>query len=247
MIDLDAGSDAATDAQEEGITETTTADNWNCTFAPSHHASAPHVLAVALVAIAMRGRRRRWMLALAGLFAGSTAHAQAAVDEEPREPDPPMRRVAIEWNPMSLLVTRYGPTIEVLLASHHALTAGAYYVYSATNSDTNNVFSGVGGEVGYRFYLGKNGFRGFYVGPSFLVAGLSAQPQTGPSISFFNVGGALDAGWQALVADRVLVGLGAGAEYTIATKTFPQQQIPASVYANSGFRPRVNIAIGVAF
>lgn len=236
----DAGD--AADATEEGIAATTTPDNWNCSASPHATLHASSAIFVAAMFGACILRRRRHLAALAFL-APSLAHAQDAIVEQ----DPPTRHFAVYVNPLSLVVDRYGGSIEVLLASHHAIEAGAYYVYSATNSDTNNVFSGVGGELGYRFYLGKNGFRGFYAGPSFLIAALEATPQTGASVSFVNLGGALDIGWEALVVDRVLVGLGVGAQYTAATKSFPAQQIPASVYANDGIRPRVSVAIGVAF
>jgi hypothetical protein len=238
----DAG-DASDDASPEGIQATTTSDNLGCSQSGSRPDAAWLLLPLAIFGL----RRRRALAAAAVALVPATAHAQVPPDEL-AERAPEMRRFAVYVNPMSFIVNRYGASIEVLLASHHALEAGAYYVYSEVSDGvSNNVFRGVGGELGYRFYLGQNGFRGFYVGPSLLLAALEAVPRNGASVSYFDFGGALDLGWEALVADRVLVGIGAGAQYTTNTKTLPPQQIPASVYANDGIRPRVSIAIGVAF
>jgi hypothetical protein len=236
----DAGGDDA--ALDEGVQPTTTAENLGCAMGHGPVTAWP----LAIIALLFR-RRRRVVAAAAIALTPAAAHAQTEIDDV-REPEPVTRRFAIYVNPMSLIVNRYGGSLELLLASHHALEAGAYYVYSAVSDGASrNVFEGVGGELGYRLYLGQNGFRGFYVGPSFLIAALDAVPQSGATVSYLQLGGALDLGWEALVADRVLVGIGAGAEYTANTKSFPAQQIPASVYANDGIRPRVSVAIGVAF
>jgi hypothetical protein len=54
-------------------------------------------------------------------------------------------------------------------------------------------------------------------------------------------------GYQALVADRVVVGAGVGAQYTLTDKSIPNQQFPANVYANAGLRPRLLFSVGWAF
>jgi MYXO-CTERM domain-containing protein len=248
----DDGGDAGDDA-EAGVQPTTTGDNWTCDASAPGPRGAPGSSALPWLAAAgllLHRRRRRATLVVSALVALLSARTSRAADEvgaPPPEPEPVARRLAIYVSPLSLLVDRYGGSLEIMLASHHALEAGAYYVYCATNSDSANLFEGVGGEVGYRFYLGRNGPRGFYIGPSFLLASMTAVPQAGPSMGYLDLGGALDLGYQALVVDRVLVGLGVGAQYTAATQSLPQQQVPASVYANGGLRPRVSLAIGVAF
>ena len=128
------------------------------------------------------------------------------------------------------------------------LEGNLFYMYTHTNSDSNNVFSGVGGEVGYHYYFGENGPRGFYAGPSFLLGFYNAKAAaTGESNAFQNFGGALDIGYQAIVADRIVLGIGAGLQYTVPTLKLPQQELPASVYTNAGFRPRLLLALGIAF
>jgi len=248
----DAGTDDAS-ADDGGILETTTPDNYGCSAAPAPAPSGWLVLAPLLIGAALLASRRRRrlgpLLALGSLLAPAVARA------EPPPPDlvtvhevaPPTRRIAISYDPLTLMLQRYGANVEVLLASHHVLGVSAYYAYAHTNEDTNNVFRGVGGELGYRWYAGDNGPRGFYVGPSLLLGRFEAVPARGDSVSYWNVGGAMDLGWQALVADRVLFGLGAGLQYSAPTASLPAQEVTASVYANAGLRPRLSLAFGVAF
>lgn len=60
-------------------------------------------------------------------------------------------------------------------------------------------------------------------------------------------GVALDVGWQALVADDWVIGLGGGAEYSFTSKSVPDQQAPAAYYANAGVHPRALAALGYVF
>ncbi|HEX7602236.1 MAG TPA: DUF3575 domain-containing protein [Polyangiaceae bacterium] len=249
----DAGTDDAS-ADDGGILETTTPDNFGCSAAPgpapsSWLAFAPLLIIGAALLVSRRRRRLGSLLVLGTLLAPAVARA------EPPPPDlvtvheaaPPTRRFAISYDPLTLMLQRYGGNVEALLASHHVLGVSAYYAYAHTNEDTNNVFRGVGGELGYRWYAGDNGPRGFYVGPSLLLGRFEAVPARGDSVSYWNVGGAMDLGWQALVADRVLFGLGAGLQYSAPTVSLPAQEVTASVYANAGLRPRLSLAFGVAF
>lgn len=248
----DAGADDAS-ADDGGILATTTPDNFGCRATPVPPSSGGLALVPLLIggALLVSRRRRRLgsLLAMGSVLAPSVARAEppppdlVAVHEAP----PPTRRLAISYNPLTLMLQRYGGNVEVLLASHHALGVSAYYAHARTNEDTNNVFRGVGGELGYRWYAGDNGPRGFYVGPSLLLGRFEAVPARGDSVSFWNVGGAMDLGWQALVADRVLFGLGAGLQYSAPTASLPAQEVTASVYANAGLRPRLSLAFGVAF
>ena len=89
--------------------------------------------------------------------------------------------------------------------------------------------------------------RGFFAGPSFIIGSFTATAQNGSETPYLMFGGALDVGYAILVADRVSISLGAGAQYTAPDKSIPNQQFPASVYANSGLRPRLLLALGCAF
>lgn len=247
----DAGAeDASTD--DGGLLATTTPDNYGCGATPVRPPEGglvfvPVVLAFALL-VSRRRRRLASLLTVGAVLLPSVARAEPPPDlVTVQEAAPPTRRIAISYAPLTLMLQRYGGNVELLLASHHALGVSAYYAYARTNEDTNNVFRGVGGELGYRWYAGENGPRGFYVGPSALLGRFEAVPAQGATVAYWNVGGALDLGWQALVADRVLFGLGVGLQYTAPTTSLPQQEVSASVYANAGLRPRLSLAFGVAF
>jgi hypothetical protein len=192
------------------------------------------------------------------------------------DPTGEMRHFTLTWNPFTLFAVRAQLSFEALLTDHHAIEIVGFYGGTRTNEvypkpcmnvGVNGVlnahecalttlFQGLGGEVGYRWYSGTGGPRGFYVGPSFLLSHGTATPavgagttseRDGATIPYWNLGGAVDLGWQAIFADRWVVGLGAGLMYTVPTHTFPAEELPASVYANRGLRPRFLLGLGVAF
>ncbi len=184
------------------------------------------------------------------------------------EPTGELRRFTLTWNPLTLFLVRAELSFEVLLDDHHALQLTGFYGGTRTNEvypnagDTSHqdalttLFQGGGGELGYRWYSGTAGPRGLFVAPSFLLAGYVATPTrgagtsvsaNGQSIPYANLGGALDVGWQGIFADRWVAGFGAGLQYTAPTHSFPQQELPASVYAIRGLRPRLLLTLGVAF
>jgi hypothetical protein len=183
-------------------------------------------------------------------------------------PSGEMRHFTLTYNPLTLFLVRAELSLEIVLCDHHAIQLTGFYGSTRTNEvypsagDVSHadalttLFSGGGGELGYRWYSGTGGARGFFVAPSFLLAHYTAAPargagtsteMDGPTTPFWNLGGALDVGWQAIFADRWVAGLGAGLQYTVPTHAFPSQELPASVYADKGLRPRALMALGVAF
>ena len=102
-------------------------------------------------------------------------------------------------------------------------------------------------EIGYRYYFGQGGPRGLFLGPSLILGAFDAKAQNGTSTSYADFGLAADIGYQVLVADRVSLSLGAGLQYTATSKSIPDQQFPAEIYANDGLRPRVLASLGWAF
>jgi hypothetical protein len=185
------------------------------------------------------------------------------------EPTGQERRATLTWNPLTLFLVRAELSLEILLTDHHALQLTGFYGATRTNevypaSDPmmlhegalTTLFQAGGGELGYRWYSGWAGPRGIYVAPSFLLSYDTATPYRGANttaevkgvaIPYWNLGGALDVGYQAILADRWVAGFGAGLQYTVPTHTFPPQELPASVYAIRGLRPRLLLALGVAF
>ncbi len=189
---------------------------------------------------------------------GPPAPAFGPVDVSVPERTPSRRVFALEWNPVALFIDRLSATIEIAPVDHHTLVLSPYYFNTRTGSfpsasgDTlvahlSQRFEGVGGEIGYRYYAGYGGPRGFFAGPSFILAGVKATDGNGAQTSLMDYGVALDIGWQALVADDWVVSLGGGAEYLFTSKSVPDQQAPAAYYANSGVHPRALAALGYAF
>jgi len=176
------------------------------------------------------------------------ADTAADVDIKLAPFSPPQRRyVVIELTPLNLEIRRYGGQVEIMPAEHHAVQLSAYYFNWTTGADSfNNTFRGIGGEMGYRYYFGDAGPRGFFLGPSFLLGAFDGVPQNGAVVHFENLGGAFDVGYQALLFDRLSLGAGLGLQYTAPTVDIPHQEVPASTVANAGLRPRFLLAFGVA-
>jgi hypothetical protein len=169
--------------------------------------------------------------------------------------------LTIEYNPLSLVIGKVSGNIVVVPIDHHGLVLTPFYV-STTTVPINRAldvtgmmmeqlpkqkFEGFGGEIGYRYYSGLGGPRGFFAGPSLSAMSITATAGNLTQTSFVDYVLAGDAGYAALVADRVAITLGVGAQYTFTSKTIPNQQPPANIYANSGFEPRVLASLGCAF
>jgi hypothetical protein len=191
----------------------------------------------------------------------ATAEPQRPVDVVLREAPPPRRVLTIEYNPLSLVIGKVSGNVVVVPIDHHGLVLTPFHV-STTTVRINRVldmagavverlpeqkFEGFGGEIGYRYYSGLGGPRGFFAGPSFALASITATAANGTETSFLDYVLGADIGYEALVGDRIAVTLGVGAQYTFTSKTIPNQQPPANIYANSGFEPRLLAALGCAF
>ena len=185
---------------------------------------------------------------------------EPVVDVVVHDAPPPRRYVAIAWNPLALLtIGKLSADVVVAPFAHHALVLSPFYASTTTVpiavfDDRGNGtqlaaqrFRGYGGELGYRYYSGDGGLRGLFVGPSLIVGAFEATAGDGDKTSFLDVGLAADIGYQALVADRVALGIGAGAQYVMTTESLPEQQLPSRLYANSGLRPRLLFSLGWAF
>jgi hypothetical protein len=192
---------------------------------------------------------------------GAFAESPPPVDVVVRERPPPRRVVAIDWNPLTVFIAKVSVDVVVAPVDHHALVLVPFYASTTTaslataNTDAarntiqlpQQTFSGFGGEIGYRYYSALGGPRGFFVGPSLLFGAMTAKAANGVETSFQSYGLAADVGYEALVADRIALALGGGVQYQLTSKSIPDQQLPASLYANSRVAPRVLLALGVAF
>jgi hypothetical protein len=220
------------------------------------------IAAAALLLLAARRRVRLAGLALALIAATAQASDRSGAVDVNVSPQPAPRRIlSIEWNPLPLLATsRASFNVAFAPAEHHALTLSPFYSWAGTEpislldaSGTptqrlpRQTFNGFGAELGYRYFTGAGGLRGFFVGPSLIAAHFVAGAEDGTQTPFWDLGVALDAGWQMLVADRLVVSLGGGVQVLVQDRSIPPQSFPARLYANGGVLPRLLLSIGWAF
>jgi hypothetical protein len=201
-----------------------------------------------------------------------------AVDVKLKEAPSPHRAFTIEWNPLALFVDRFSVNVVIVPGDHHGLVLSPFYTWANTaefatsldaegrqlNDTTGSItgtpgssyvlnvpkqtFKGFGGEIGYRYYFSQGGPRGFFAGPSLILAAITATAYNGNQTSFFDVGAAADVGFQALIADTVSVSIGGGLQYTFyQNQSIPPQQLPASTVANERVYPRFLLSFGYAF
>jgi hypothetical protein len=175
-------------------------------------------------------------------------------------PEPvPQRVLAVEWNPLPLFLSKLSADVIVTPGDHHAVVVSPFYAWpstvplNVTNPDGTvtvilpQKFTGFGGEIGYRYYGGHGGPRGFFAGPSLILSSMTATAGNGSTTPFFGYGLAFDAGYGAVVADRIALTFGLGAQYTRTDKSIPPQQFPAAIFANAGVFPRLLVAAGYSF
>ncbi|HEY3816620.1 MAG TPA: hypothetical protein VGL81_05590 [Polyangiaceae bacterium] len=168
----------------------------------------------------------------------------------------PFKSVALQGNPLGLIIGRYSADLEYLPAPHHALhfTPVGYFALPGVADE----LVGFGAELGYRWYSGLYGPHGFFLGASLIALSLQYVHGALPGVpldspedtSFVQLGGALDAGYQLVFLGNFAVGAGLGAQYTADTTppTFEYQNHPwHTLLYGSGLRPRVLLSIGAAF
>jgi hypothetical protein len=177
------------------------------------------------------------------------------VDTAPPAAEDDYKHFTIQANPLSALIGRYGVDFAYLPALHHGIVVNPFYSHvgvDATNSNGVTTaawsLSGFGGEVGYRFYTGEKGASGFYVGPSFIFASYKQSVTGGDSLSFTNMGAAVDIGGQAIIGDGFTIGGGFGLQYTKTSVDLGSiDKFAANALAGGGLRPRVLFTLGYSF
>jgi len=216
------------------------------------------------------------MLAAARAAGAEGPPTDQTVDVQLHEAPSPHRFLTIEWNPLALFIDRISVNAVIVPGDHHALVLSPFYTWANTAEYSTGLaadgtplgytlnvpkqdFDGFGGEIGYRYYASKGGPRGFFAGPSLILESITAKSCAncsgvpalaayhGSQTSFTGYGLALDVGYEALIDDTIAVSVGVGAQYTATSQTIPPQQLPASIYANDKFYPRMLLSLGYAF
>ena len=214
-----------------------------------------------------KGRALSSVVTFASLVA-SLSFAGVASAQGPAEYTPPpvdtgakaspednYKHVTIQANPLSAIIGRYGVDVAYLPALHHGIVVNPFYSHvsvDGTNSSgvTTSAWSlsGFGGEVGYRFYTGDRGANGFFVGPSFIFASYKQSVTGGDSLSFSNMGAALDIGGQAIIGGGFTIGGGFGLQYTKTSVDLGSiDKFAANALAGGGLRPRALFTLGYSF
>ena len=163
------------------------------------------------------------------------------------------RPFEVSWNPLGLIVGgrvsfngEWAPvTHHAVIVSPHFITTSQDVVSGADQSFTQR-YTGVGGEVGYRYYTGHRGPNGVFVGPS-LLGGVYNAGLQGKDQAFTNIGVAADVGVQGILWEHFLLGGGVGVEYLHVSHDFGDLPSGPAAIAESGVKPRLLLQGGAAF
>jgi hypothetical protein len=177
------------------------------------------------------------------------ARSAGADDEAPPAASPP--RWAVGFNPLAVVLGRYGGDLQRLVAPGHALIVNAHFDYAshdwqAMEYGRRSPMWGLGGEAGWRWYPsshGKFGMRGLFLGPS-LVGGWYSVDYYGHRIGLPGVGLAADIGGQADLGETFFLAVGAGLQY-LWTASYPTDIAPGlSWVIGAGVNPRLLLTFG---
>jgi hypothetical protein len=199
----------------------------------------------------------RRLLAALLILAPSAAHADDTHFAPPdivSEEDPALRKAfAVSANPLGALVGRYSLTAEYSPRPHHALVLTPVgYIAEPSGSES---FRSIGGEIGYRYYLSKQGPFGPFAGGSFILGRNSYSREAGErstalSLDYVSYGVAADLGFAFEPTRHMVVALGGGVQYTAASEAPPflggRHEGPDFWYG-PGLRPRLTASVGVVF
>ncbi len=161
--------------------------------------------------------------------------------------------VAATWNPLGMIVGgRVSFNVEYAPLTHHVIIVSPHFaspsqrMSDGTDSSYEYRFTGVGGEIGYRYYTGHRGMNGIFIGPS-LIGGMYDAKLGETSTLFTNIGLAADLGIQQIFFDHLALGAGAGIEYLYVSKVFGELATSPSTIAVTGLKPRLLAQAGYAF
>jgi hypothetical protein len=199
------------------------------------------------------------VLATGLLFTGVASAQGPAAPITPDRPTPVAppaeeshKQITVNVNPLSFGIGRYGADLQYLPAMHHAIVVNPFFAMTkaeitAGQSKYEQTFSGIGGELGYRFYSGERGANGFFVGPSLIAGTYSASATGAEKVSFNSIGYAVDIGGQHVFKNGFTIGGGFGMQYTKVNKDFFDLPVTAGIIAGGGWRPRFLLALGYSF
>lgn len=161
--------------------------------------------------------------------------------------------VAVTWNPLGAVAAgRVSFNIEYAPVTHHVIIASPHFANPSQEVSVGpdvmrtNRFTGVGGELGYRYYTGSRGMNGIFIGPS-IIGGVYNADLIQGNTAFTNIGVAADIGVQQVFWDHLALGAGAGIQYLSVSENFGDLATGPSTIASSGVKPRLLAQAGYAF
>jgi hypothetical protein len=159
----------------------------------------------------------------------------------------------LELNPLGLVLGgRFSINGEWAPVAHHALVVSPHFIHTTANIATaprmtaSETFTGVGSEIGYRYYTGHRGMNGVFFGPS-LILGVYNAALPGGNQAFTTAGLAADVGVQEILSDHFVLGAGVGLQYLSSSHDFGDLPTGPSLIASSGFKPRFLASAGYGF
>jgi hypothetical protein len=201
--------------------------------------------------------------ALAIAFVAAPAHADEAAPAPQEKPAAPaesssFKSFAVEANPLGATIGHYSLQAEWLPAQHHAVVLNPHFDHTSTEVSVGignetakytEGFTGFGAELGYRYYTGKNGAEGFFVGPSILVASYTPSVGDKSGDSFTSIGAAVDFGGQWILGPGIVLGVGGGLQYTKVSNdgNTDGMSFTTSALVGGGVRPRALLSLGYTF
>jgi hypothetical protein len=204
-------------------------------------------------------RRAAPLVTLLFLLSSSSASA-ADAPPRAREKEDERRSVAITINPLPLVAGRYGANLDVVPVPHHGVTTSLFVQtfplglvrrFIPQGVTVADPPSRVGGEIGYRFYTGRMGANGFFLGPSLVLMPVAYPRATDAGVeitSFHAYGAAFDVGVQAVTSGGFTIGGGLGVmglSYTLPRSNVAGVEIPP--VATPHVLPWLLLAIGWSF
>lgn len=161
--------------------------------------------------------------------------------------------LALELSPLGLFVGgRLSVQAEFAPATHHVILVSPHFVNTSSDvaispdARVTQTFTGVGAELGYRYYTGRKGMNGVFVGPSIIGGVFNGSLPNGDQ-GFTNIGLAVDVGIQEVFADHFVLGGGLGLEYLHVSHDFDDLSAGPATIASTGVKPRFLLAGGYAF
>jgi hypothetical protein len=183
-------------------------------------------------------------LLLVALFAAP--RDARADDSHPTEPPAP--RWALGFNPLALVIGRYGADLEHPLWPHLVLLLNGHVDYAshdwpAMEYDRRSPVWGFGGEAGWRWFTGERSMQGFFLGAS-LVCGWYSFEYYGRRHGLPGAGLAADMGGQVDLGGPWFLTSGVGLQY-LWTHSYPADIAPGvSWIMGAGVNPRLLVTVG---